>query len=110
MALTPATRGVFPIAPTPFLPNGDLDYASVDRLMDFYLCSIINAHLSCAARWSMRLSGRPRPGFQTRARPKWRLFWTGCCARPACASGVSDTPDCHGLFTPCNSREKRLKK
>lgn len=39
MAFTPVTRGVFPIAPTPFLPNGQLDYGSVGSLMDFYLAA-----------------------------------------------------------------------
>ena len=29
-------RGVFAIAVTPFLPNGDLDLVSVDRMVDFY--------------------------------------------------------------------------
>jgi len=31
-----AYTGVFPIAPTPFLPEGTVDWASVDRLFDFY--------------------------------------------------------------------------
>ena len=30
------TRGVFAIAPTPFLPDGALDRASIDRMVDFY--------------------------------------------------------------------------
>jgi 4-hydroxy-tetrahydrodipicolinate synthase len=29
-------RGVFPIAPTPFLPDGRLDFVSLDRLIDHY--------------------------------------------------------------------------
>ena len=29
-------RGVFPIAPTPFLDDGEVDTASIDRLIDFY--------------------------------------------------------------------------
>jgi 4-hydroxy-tetrahydrodipicolinate synthase len=29
-------RGVFPIAPTPFHPDGRIDFASLDRLMDHY--------------------------------------------------------------------------
>ena len=29
-------RGVFPIAPTPFLDDGGIDTASIDRLVDFY--------------------------------------------------------------------------
>ncbi len=36
MPLTPSASGVFPIAPTPFLPDGAIDWASVDRLFDFY--------------------------------------------------------------------------
>lgn len=31
------TRGVYAIAPTPFLPDGAVDYESVDRMCDFYL-------------------------------------------------------------------------
>jgi 4-hydroxy-tetrahydrodipicolinate synthase len=30
------TRGVFPIAPTPFLPDGTLDLDSIERLCRFY--------------------------------------------------------------------------
>ncbi len=36
MKLTPSAAGVFPIAPTPFTPDGAIDRASVDRLFDFY--------------------------------------------------------------------------
>jgi 4-hydroxy-tetrahydrodipicolinate synthase len=36
MKLTPAASGVFPIAPTPFLPDGAIDWPSVDRLFAFY--------------------------------------------------------------------------
>jgi 4-hydroxy-tetrahydrodipicolinate synthase len=35
--LTESARGVFVIAATPFTPEGALDLASVDRLVDFYL-------------------------------------------------------------------------
>jgi len=35
--LDEAARGVFPISATPFAPDGALDLASLDRLMDFYL-------------------------------------------------------------------------
>jgi 4-hydroxy-tetrahydrodipicolinate synthase len=35
--LTESARGVFPIVATPFTPDGALDLASVDRLVDFYL-------------------------------------------------------------------------
>lgn len=37
MKLTVDAKGVFPIAPTPFLDDGRVDTASIDRLMDFYL-------------------------------------------------------------------------
>jgi 4-hydroxy-tetrahydrodipicolinate synthase len=37
MLLTADARGVFPIAPTPFLPDGTVDVESIDRLTDFYL-------------------------------------------------------------------------
>ena len=36
MMLDAAAAGVFPIAPTPFAPDGEIDWASVDRLFDFY--------------------------------------------------------------------------
>ena len=36
MKLAPTAAGVFPIAPTPFAPDGAIDWASVDRLFDFY--------------------------------------------------------------------------
>ncbi len=36
MLLTSLARGVFPIAPTPFLDDGSIDRASIDRLVDFY--------------------------------------------------------------------------
>ena len=35
--LTESAAGVFVIAATPFLPNGALDDASLDRMTDFYL-------------------------------------------------------------------------
>ena len=35
--LTSAARGVFPIAPTPFTADGAIDFASLDRLADFYM-------------------------------------------------------------------------
>ncbi len=37
MKLTEQARGVFPIAPTPFLDDGAIDVSSIDRLVDFYL-------------------------------------------------------------------------
>ncbi len=37
MLLTADARGVFPIAPTPFLDDGTIDFASVDRLAEFYV-------------------------------------------------------------------------
>jgi 4-hydroxy-tetrahydrodipicolinate synthase len=36
MRLTATAQGVFPIAPTPFSPDGSVDWASVDRLFAFY--------------------------------------------------------------------------
>jgi 4-hydroxy-tetrahydrodipicolinate synthase len=36
-SLTESARGVFVIAATPFSPDGALDLASIDRLVDFYL-------------------------------------------------------------------------
>ena len=37
--LTTAAKGVFPIAPTPFLPDGRIDEASVDRMVDHYVAA-----------------------------------------------------------------------
>jgi 4-hydroxy-tetrahydrodipicolinate synthase len=37
MTLPPDAHGVYPIAPTPFLDDGSIDTASIDRLTDFYL-------------------------------------------------------------------------
>ncbi|MGI8418718.1 MAG: dihydrodipicolinate synthase family protein, partial [Nakamurella sp.] len=34
--LTPSTKGLFAIAPTPFAEDGSIDYASIDRLVAFY--------------------------------------------------------------------------
>ncbi len=36
MRLDTTAKGVFPIAPTPFLLDGSIDWASIDRLCDFY--------------------------------------------------------------------------
>lgn len=36
MNLTAAARGLFPVAPTPFLPEGAIDWASLDRLLALY--------------------------------------------------------------------------
>ena len=36
MRLDASARGVYPIAPTPFLPDGAVDTVSIDRLADFY--------------------------------------------------------------------------
>ncbi|MCP1199550.1 dihydrodipicolinate synthase family protein [Notoacmeibacter sp. MSK16QG-6] len=36
MALTSNEKGVFAIAPTPFLPDGAVDWKSIDRMTDFY--------------------------------------------------------------------------
>ena len=35
--LDATARGVYPIAPTPFTDRGDIDWASVDLMIDFYL-------------------------------------------------------------------------
>lgn len=37
MRLTPSAHGVFPIAPTPFLVDGGIDWASTDRMIDHYV-------------------------------------------------------------------------
>ncbi len=37
MTLEAAAKGVYPIAPTPFHEDGRIDYASIDRLADFYV-------------------------------------------------------------------------
>jgi len=37
MPLDPQTRGVYPIAPTPFFDDGRIDNDSINRLVDFYL-------------------------------------------------------------------------
>jgi 4-hydroxy-tetrahydrodipicolinate synthase len=37
MRLTSDAHGVFPIAPTPFHPDGRIDFESLDRLMDHYV-------------------------------------------------------------------------
>jgi 4-hydroxy-tetrahydrodipicolinate synthase len=37
MLLQPTAKGVYPIAPTPFEQNGEIDFASIDRLTDFYV-------------------------------------------------------------------------
>jgi len=36
MTLTTSARGVYPIAPTPFRPDGAIDWPSLDRLMQHY--------------------------------------------------------------------------
>ena len=36
MSFSTTTRGAYPIAPTPFLSGGEVDFASLDRLIDFY--------------------------------------------------------------------------
>jgi 4-hydroxy-tetrahydrodipicolinate synthase len=37
MSLTPDARGVYVIAPTPFLADGQVDHPSIDRMTDFFL-------------------------------------------------------------------------
>lgn len=39
MALDATASGLYPIAPTPFDAAGNIDYASIDRLTDFYLAA-----------------------------------------------------------------------
>lgn len=39
MSLSADAKGVYPIAPTPFLDDGAIDFASIDRLSDFYVRS-----------------------------------------------------------------------
>ena len=39
MAFDSSARGVYPIAPTPFHPDGRIDEESTDRLTDFYLAA-----------------------------------------------------------------------
>ena len=39
MPLDHTARGVFPIAPTPFHHDGRIDFASVDRMTDFYVAA-----------------------------------------------------------------------
>jgi len=39
MLLDHTAQGVFAIAATPFTPEGAVDYASVDSMIDFYLRS-----------------------------------------------------------------------
>ena len=39
MPLDSSARGVYPIAPTPFHPDGRIDEESTDRLTDFYIAS-----------------------------------------------------------------------
>ena len=36
MKLATSAAGVYAIAPTPFDPDGAVDFASIDRMMDFY--------------------------------------------------------------------------
>ncbi|CAH1659258.1 Dihydrodipicolinate synthase [Hyphomicrobiales bacterium] len=37
MALEASAKGLFPIAPTPFSPDGAIDFNSIDKLTDFYV-------------------------------------------------------------------------
>ena len=39
MKLTATASGVIVIAPTPFLPDGAIDNASIDRMTDFFVAS-----------------------------------------------------------------------
>jgi 4-hydroxy-tetrahydrodipicolinate synthase len=42
MKLTRTANGVYAIAPTPFQDNGEIDYQSIDRLVDFYQNAGVN--------------------------------------------------------------------
>ena len=42
MPLTADIKGVVPIAPTPFHPDGRVDEASLDRMTDFFLAAGID--------------------------------------------------------------------
>ena len=90
-------KGVFPIAPTPFLDDGGIDVASVDRMIDHYVaagadgCTILGimgeapklehdeAVGIVAAAWRARRNCRsssasPRPASRRCARcrtPRW---------------------------------------
>ena len=44
--LTTQTRGVFPICPTPFFDDGEIDYESLDRLVDWYVSSKVSGLVS----------------------------------------------------------------
>ena len=83
--LTAHARGVFPIAPTPFHPDGRVDFESLDRMADFYLaCGVTGVtvlgqmgeapkldsseSLEIARRWIARMAvpvvvGVTAPGF-----------------------------------------------
>ena len=39
MKLTSTASGVIVIAPTPFMPDGAIDAASIDRMTDFFVAS-----------------------------------------------------------------------
>lgn len=63
--LTADAKGVFPIAPTPFLDDGTIDTASIDRLTDFYLPAA-----ALASRcWA---SSAKRPSSSMPSRWRWR--------------------------------------
>ncbi len=59
MPLTHEAHGLYPIAPTPFHPDGRIDMASVDRLAAFYV--------ECGARRRHRARHHGR-GAQARRR------------------------------------------
>lgn len=42
MLLTSAIKGVIPVAPTPFFPDGRVDDASIDRMTDFLVAAGVN--------------------------------------------------------------------
>jgi hypothetical protein len=68
--LTVDAKGVFPIAPTPFLTDGSIDEASVDRMIDHYVAAGADGSSSASPRRDSR-----------RCAPRPTLLWPK--ARPA---------------------------
>ena len=79
--------GVYAIAPTPFTPDGAVDFDSIDRMMDFYLA--LRRHRPDRARRDGRGAETRRLGVdrrrQARDRPRGRAadhrrrFGAGLC-------------------------------
>jgi hypothetical protein len=58
--------GVFPIAPTPFLPDGRIDRASTDRMIDHYVAAgadgvTILGNMAKRRSWITRKRSPSRP-------------------------------------------------